>query len=115
MQADVGGAAFVGLTAKGITVLSAWQAANDQRLGKALQRLPEAYQRAIEGAAPALAALLESDDQIRVPTGNRTVTLTAQASEPTIKNAGVSFLSRHYWGLLRHPMKLSVAATMGRD
>ncbi|MDN4646225.1 MarR family transcriptional regulator [Arthrobacter sp. PsM3] len=56
------------LTDKGTTVLSAWQAANDQRLGKALQRLPEAYQRAIEGAVPALAALaalLESDDQIR--------------------------------------------------
>jgi len=56
------------LTDKGTEVLSAWQAANDRRLGQALHRLPEASQRAIEHAVPALAALaalLESDDQIR--------------------------------------------------
>jgi DNA-binding MarR family transcriptional regulator len=56
------------LTEKGTEVLNAWQAANDRRLGQALQRLPEAYQRAIEDAVPALAALaalLETDDQIR--------------------------------------------------
>ncbi|QCO98271.1 MarR family transcriptional regulator [Arthrobacter sp. 24S4-2] len=65
------------LSAKGTDVLSAWQAANDRRLGFALQRLPKTYQKAIEGAVPALAALaalLETDDQIR--DGGRTGTET---------------------------------------
>lgn len=54
------------LTGRGAEVLTAWQAANDRRLGQALQRLPESSQQAIENALPALAALaalLESDDQ----------------------------------------------------
>lgn len=53
------------LTARGTEVLSAWQAANDRRLGDALRRLPETYQKAIQDAVPALAALaamLESED-----------------------------------------------------
>lgn len=56
------------LTAKGSDVLTAWQAANDRRLGQALQRLPTTYQKAIEDAVPALAALaalLETDEQTR--------------------------------------------------
>lgn len=56
------------LSAKGMDVLCAWQAANDRRLGQALQRLPETYQKAIEDAVPALAALaalLETDEQIQ--------------------------------------------------
>jgi DNA-binding MarR family transcriptional regulator len=56
------------LTDKGKDVLNAWQAANDRRLGHALRRLPEDYQKAIEDAVPALAALaalLETDDEIR--------------------------------------------------
>lgn len=56
------------LTDKGTDVLTAWQAANDRRLRQALQRLPGTYQKAIEDAVPALAALatlLEADDQIR--------------------------------------------------
>jgi DNA-binding MarR family transcriptional regulator len=54
------------LTESGTEILAAWQAANDRRLGQALERLPEAYQKAIENAVPALAALaalLETDDQ----------------------------------------------------
>ena len=54
------------LTQNGTEILAAWQAANDRRLGQALERLPEAYQNAIEDAVPALAALaalLETDDQ----------------------------------------------------
>jgi DNA-binding MarR family transcriptional regulator len=56
------------LTPQGTEVLSAWQAANDRRLGHALKRLPSTYQKAIEDAVPALAALaalLESDEQNR--------------------------------------------------
>lgn len=56
------------LTGKGNDVLNAWQSANDRRLGHALRRLPENYQKAIEDAVPALAALaalLETDDEIR--------------------------------------------------
>jgi DNA-binding MarR family transcriptional regulator len=56
------------LSPEGTGVLGAWQEANDRRLGRALHRLPETYQKAIEDAVPALAALaalLETDDQIR--------------------------------------------------
>ncbi|MDQ0031474.1 MarR family winged helix-turn-helix transcriptional regulator [Arthrobacter bambusae] len=59
-------AANLSLTQSGTEILAAWQAANDRRLGHALDRLPEAYQNAIENAVPALAALaalLETDDQ----------------------------------------------------
>jgi DNA-binding MarR family transcriptional regulator len=56
------------LTETGTAILTAWQAANDRRLRQALERLPEAYQNAIENAVPALAALaalLETEDQIQ--------------------------------------------------
>ncbi|MCI0141086.1 MarR family winged helix-turn-helix transcriptional regulator [Arthrobacter bambusae] len=56
------------LTQTGTEILAAWQAANDRRLGQALERLPEAYQNVIENAVPALAALaalLEAEDQTR--------------------------------------------------
>jgi DNA-binding MarR family transcriptional regulator len=59
-------AANLSLTKGGTEILAAWQAANDRRLGQALERLPESYQNAIENAVPALAALaalLESDDE----------------------------------------------------
>jgi DNA-binding MarR family transcriptional regulator len=60
-------AVSLSLTETGERILAAWQAANDRRLGQALERLPEAYQKAIEHAVPALAALaalLEADDQL---------------------------------------------------
>ena len=56
------------LTQTGKDILAAWQAANDRRLRQALERLPKAYQDAIENAIPALtalAALLETDDQLQ--------------------------------------------------
>ncbi|BAS18297.1 hypothetical protein AHiyo8_pI66010 (plasmid) [Arthrobacter sp. Hiyo8] len=56
------------LTQNGTEILAAWQAANDRRLGQALERLPEAYRNVIENAVPALAALaalLEAEDQTR--------------------------------------------------
>ncbi|GAB2741503.1 MarR family winged helix-turn-helix transcriptional regulator [Arthrobacter bambusae] len=59
-------AANLSLTQSGTEILAAWQAANDRRLGQALERLPKAYRNAIENAVPALAALaalLESDDK----------------------------------------------------
>jgi DNA-binding MarR family transcriptional regulator len=61
-------AANLSLTKTGTETLAAWQAANDRRLGQALERLPQAYQNAIENAVPALAALaslLETDDQLQ--------------------------------------------------
>ncbi|OOP61028.1 hypothetical protein BMF89_14435 [Arthrobacter sp. SRS-W-1-2016] len=59
-------AANLSLTQSGTEILAAWQAANDRRLGQALERLPESYRNAIENAVPALAALaalLEADDE----------------------------------------------------
>lgn len=54
------------LTEAGTEILAAWQAANDRRVGHALERLPQSYRDAIADALPALAALaelLETDDQ----------------------------------------------------
>jgi DNA-binding MarR family transcriptional regulator len=58
------------LTEAGTSLLAAWQAANDRRLGHALERLPQSYRDAIDAAVPALAALaalLETDDQLPNP------------------------------------------------
>jgi len=58
------------LTEAGTSLLAAWQAANDRRLGHALERLPQSYRDAIDAAVPALAALaalLETGDQLPNP------------------------------------------------
>ncbi|MDQ6754082.1 MAG: MarR family winged helix-turn-helix transcriptional regulator [Actinomycetota bacterium] len=67
------------LTSHGNGILTAWQAANERRLGHALKRLPPADREAIEnavGALAALASLLESDEQNSDDANPRTAAAT---------------------------------------